>query len=277
MSAIQAVTFSQELASLPAHTHRNVHQIVFVLSGALDISIGSCRYHVNRPSAVFISHLEPHAISVQSQHYQRFCIDIHPDEIERDIKSARLLSILSNRPDTFRHVLDIEPLLPVLRPFLEELNTLFHCEDDEFAKTATALLRSILIILFRHAPDTFPFEENSISGTVEQIKRRIEQNLSKDETLDELAAHFHISRYYLAHCYKQITGYSIKNYRMLCRIAEARDLLASTSLSVTEICEQIGFSGLSNFSRYFKKEVGMSPIEYRTLHRHTEIKKENSI
>ena len=147
MSAIRAVTFSQEIASLPAHTHKNVHQIVFVLSGALDISIGDRHYRIDRPSAVFISHLEPHAISVQGQHYQRFCIDLHPEEIEREIKSARLLSILSNRPDTFRHVLDIEPLLPVLRPFLEELNILFHCEDEEFSKNAAALLKNILIII----------------------------------------------------------------------------------------------------------------------------------
>ena len=275
MSAIRAVTFSEEIASLPAHTHKNVHQIVFVLSGVLDISIGDCRYRTDSPTAIFISHLEPHAISVQSQSYRRFCIDIHPEEIERDIKSSRLLSILSNRPESFQHVLDIKSLLPELLPFLRELNTLFYSEDEEFAENTAALLKSILIILFRHAPEAFPFEENSISATVEQIKRRIEQNLSKDESLDDLSARFHISRYYLAHRYKQITGYSIKNYRMLCRIAEARELLVSTSLSITEICERIGFSGLSNFSRYFKKEIGMSPMEYRSYHRHTE--KENTI
>lgn len=267
MPAIHAVTFSEEVTNLPAHTHRNVHQVVFVLSGSLHITIGERHYHVERPSAVFISHLEPHVISVDGAEYRRFCIDLQPEEIERDIKNAKLISILSNRPENFCHVVNVEALLPRLHSFLCELEEQFNRADAEFSDNASSLLKSILIMLYRHAPEAFPFEENSISSTVQLIKQRIESDLTQDETLEELAAHFHISRYYLAHCYKQITGYSIKNYRMLCRIAAAREMLTSSSLSVSEICDRIGFSNMSNFSRYFKKELGVSPLKYRALHR----------
>lgn len=267
MAAINAVTFSDEIVGRAAHTHRNVHQLVFALSGKLRVTIASRQYFVDRPSAIFISHLEPHAISVEGREYRRFCIDLDPEEIERDIKSAKLLSILSNRPENFSHIVDIEALLSRLQPFLVELKEQFDRKDDEFYENTTAILKSILIMLYHHAPDAFPHEENNISAAVQAIKQRIECNLAHDETLDELAAHFHISRYYLAHCYKQITGYSIKNYRLLCRIAAARELLVSTTLSVSDICDRIGFSNMSNFSRYFKKEVGLSPLKYRALHK----------
>ena len=142
------------------------------------------------------------------------------------------------------------------------------CDNDgEFRENAVALLKSVLIMLYRHVPEAFPFESNNIAAIVQLIKHRIESDLTYDETLEDIAAQFHLSRYYLAHCYKQITGYSIKNYRMLCRIAASRELLASTVLSVSEICERVGFSDMSNFSRYFKKEEGMSPLQYRRIHR----------
>lgn len=270
MAGIQSVSLSREITSLPFHTHKNVHQIVFVLEGTLNININGAHYRIERPAAVFISHLEPHALSVDGEVYRRVCIDLSPEAIERDVKSAKLISILSNRPDGFCHVVDIEPILPRLLPFLLELEEQFGARDREFSENASALFKSILIMLYRYAPDAFPFEENNISATVQLIKERIESDLSHDETLEELAAQFHISRYYLAHCYKQITGHSIKNYRMLCRIAAARELLTSTSLSVSEICDCIGFSNMSNFSRYFKKELGVSPLHYRTLHRNTQ-------
>ncbi len=267
MAGIQSVTLSEEITSLPSHTHKNVHQIVFVLEGCLNIAINGAHYHIDRPSAVFISHLEPHSLSVEGNVYRRICVDLLPEAIERDIKNAKLISILSNRPEGFCHVVNIEGILPRLLPFLLELEELFNAHEREFFDNISALFKSILILLYRHAPLSFPFEENNISATVQLIKERIEGDLTKDETLEELAAHFHISRYYLAHCYKEITGYSIKNYRMLCRIAAARELLASTALSVSEICERIGFSNMSNFSRYFKKELGVSPLKYRALHR----------
>ena len=266
MASIQAVTFSKEIANHPVHAHKNVHQIVFVMSGELRVTVGERHYHIDRPTALFISHLERHSISVVGQTYGRFCIDLLPEEIERDVKNAKLLSILSNRPENFCHTMDLEEIFPRLYPFLCELEEQFNDKNNPFSESTVGLFKQILILLYRHAPEAFPFEENNISATVQAIKQRIEGDLARDETLEELAAHFHISRYYLAHCYKQITGYSIKNYRLLCRIAAARELLAATSLSVSDICEQIGFSNMSNFSRYFKKEVGVAPLKYRALH-----------
>jgi len=267
MSGIQSVGYSEETLGISSHIHGNVHQIIVILAGQLTISIDDKDYHIERPAAVFVSHLEPHSFTVTGDRYHRFCINLYPDAIERDIKSDKLLSILSNRPKGFCHIIDIEPLLPRLVPLLFELEAEFCGDDAEFRENAAALLKSLLIMLYRHAPEAFPYESNSIAAIIQLIKHRIESDLTYDETLEDIAGQFHLSRYYLAHCYKQITGYSIKNYRMLCRIAASRELLTSTSLSVSEICERVGFSDMSNFSRYFKKEEGMSPLQYRRIHR----------
>ena len=151
----------------------------------------------------------------------------------------------------------------MLQELLKEATT----KHKEFSENASTLLRCILVALYRHAPSAFPCDDNNIFSTIQKIKQKIETDLSSEQTLEELAEEFHISRYYLAHAYKQVTGYSIKNYRMLCRIAEARELLTNTSMSVSEISARIGFPDTSNFSKYFKKKEGYTPSKYRQLHK----------
>ena len=60
-----------------------------------------------------------------------------------------------------------------------------------------------------------------------------------------------------------MTGYSIKNYHLLCRVAATRELLETTDLSITDICAHVGFADMSSLARYFKREIGCTPSQYR--------------
>ena len=63
--------------------------------------------------------------------------------------------------------------------------------------------------------------------------------------------------------FKKKTGISFITYVNNLRVAKACDLLASTSLSASEICYDCGFNNKSNFIRIFTKRKNMTPIEYR--------------
>lgn len=47
------------------------------------------------------------------------------------------------------------------------------------------------------------------------------------------------------------------------RLAKAKDLLESTSLTISDICFSVGFENVSHFSRIFKDEYGIAPSSYR--------------
>jgi AraC-like DNA-binding protein len=79
----------------------------------------------------------------------------------------------------------------------------------------------------------------------------------------ELAATVNLGVSRLAHLVKQNAHTSIRDLVRRRRIAEAARLLLTTHQRVSEICYYVGFTDLSNFNHAFRRELGVSPRQYR--------------
>ena len=79
----------------------------------------------------------------------------------------------------------------------------------------------------------------------------------------DLAHHVALSEDYLTACFRKELGVTPIAYLNRYRVHQARQLLADTSKTVTEIALSVGFSDSSYFSRVFRREVGLSPEAYR--------------
>lgn len=86
----------------------------------------------------------------------------------------------------------------------------------------------------------------------------INENITRDITIDHLSEHFFLNRYYLMHYFKEETGYTIGNYITEKRLLLAKNLLRN-GCTVTEACFQSGFKNYSTFSRAFKKAYSTIP------------------
>ena len=246
-----------------AHSHAGAHQMIFVRHGEPILYIDGIRYTASAPCAVFISRLEQHSLHPGSGAYERFTINFNPD-VQPSGEEQRLLSVFTDRPEHFCHILRFDDTtaeqLTHLLSFAERELTL---GANAFPHVADDLVRAALVLLLRRQPGFFPSAREGNVAVIVAVRRLIEQNLCDDVSLTELGQRFHLNPYYLAHRFKAVTGYSVKNYQLRCRIAAARALLETTELRVTEICERVGFSDVSSFSRYFRREVGKTPTEYR--------------
>jgi AraC-like DNA-binding protein len=69
----------------------------------------------------------------------------------------------------------------------------------------------------------------------------------------------------MAALFKEVTGLSVMEYVMHCRLNAAQYMLETEDKTITEISGNIGFESVSHFSRYFKKKLGRKPTEYRKL------------
>jgi len=99
----------------------------------------------------------------------------------------------------------------------------------------------------------------------EKIVRYIKKNRNRNITSRDICRHFSCSRSYMSSEFNKYTGKSIREYINELRIEDAKLLLKTSSLSVTEIALSVGFTDSNYFSGIFKKNAGLSPLKYKNL------------
>ena len=82
-------------------------------------------------------------------------------------------------------------------------------------------------------------------------------------SIEEMAAEIGYAKYYLTAKFKEDMGVNLRDYISQQKVEQAKLLLSSTELSVSEIGSRLGFVDSSYFSAVFKKWTGTQPSEYR--------------
>lgn len=86
---------------------------------------------------------------------------------------------------------------------------------------------------------------------------------SPDLSLEKIADHCHISPSYLSRIFKKKMGFSLTEQVNRTRIEEAKRLLQMSDATVNETAAKVGFTDRSYFCKVFKKQVGLSPSDYK--------------
>ncbi len=105
-------------------------------------------------------------------------------------------------------------------------------------------------------------EENTVD-LIHDAQVYIEQNYSKDLILDDVSKELQLSPYYFSKLFKKRTGKNFIEYLTDVRMDKAKELLRNSNKSMKEICMEIGYTDPNYFSRTFKKNVGVTPSEYK--------------
>lgn len=101
------------------------------------------------------------------------------------------------------------------------------------------------------------------SGVVDMITGYLKENVYACISLNDICNRFFLRKSQLSVIFKEHTGKSPMQYFRYMKIEEAKKLLREDNLSVSEITDMLGFSGIHNFSRTFKNETGFSPTGYK--------------
>ena len=99
--------------------------------------------------------------------------------------------------------------------------------------------------------------------TIAVAKEYILKNYNNDISLDDVSREVNISPYYFSKLFKDETGEGFVEYLTNLRIEKAKELLSGTSYSMKEICQMVGYTDPNYFSRIFKKNVGVTPTEFK--------------
>ncbi|MBW4840228.1 MAG: response regulator [Paenibacillaceae bacterium] len=134
------------------------------------------------------------------------------------------------------------------------LDRLAKTEDNDTEPPTTAGTR---------LPALGVLPEEMTESPIRQAVRYIDAALPGDVSLQEVAAQVHLNPSYLSQLFKQQMNMNFIDYVLEQRMARAKQLLAQTSLRISEIAERVGYSDLAYFSNAYKRVTGMTPTEYR--------------
>lgn len=255
------VRYSEDVHPFTSHFH-DCHQLLYVVRGAVRVTVGERPYLAGPGSLVVISRLEPHDIRIESPEYLRYTVTLQPDLQGYDaLLGETLLSVLVNRPAGFQHMAELPDkgrAEAILAQMAEESE-----RSGRMRERMLLLLLSQLLVLFcRSRPESIP-ENTGNLWLIQQVRQHIEENFAAKCVLEDLAKQFHLSSSYLSHLFKQVTGSSVIGYLTACRIAAAKRCLAETDQPVGSIAASCGFSDHSNFGRTFRAMTGMTPKAFR--------------
>ncbi|MGV2881895.1 AraC family transcriptional regulator [Paenibacillus taichungensis] len=98
---------------------------------------------------------------------------------------------------------------------------------------------------------------------VEEIIQYIHEHFNESISLESLAEQWNYSIQYLSKQFKLRTGRSPIEYVIQARMAKAKELMIRTDATAQEIASSVGYSDVFYFTRLFKKQVGMTPGQYK--------------
>lgn len=122
-------------------------------------------------------------------------------------------------------------------------------------------LADILTAFLLHTPSEGGICDHS--GMAEDIISYINEHFPEDITVAQLAGLAGLSQFHFIRTFKRETGFTPHEYILHVRISTAKYLLKNTRLPIKSICFDTGFSSESVFCSAFKKQLGMTPGEYR--------------
>jgi len=106
-------------------------------------------------------------------------------------------------------------------------------------------------------------EKTQTNARIENILMYLQENYHRNITNEEISERFLYHPNYLSNMVKSYTGLSLHRYITQLRLLNAVKLLESGEKSIGEIAEVCGFCDIYHFSKCFKKEMGISPAQYR--------------
>ncbi|MBQ2083448.1 MAG: helix-turn-helix domain-containing protein [Lachnospiraceae bacterium] len=107
------------------------------------------------------------------------------------------------------------------------------------------------------------FGEPAGGSIIEDMIAYVERSFHMDMKLENIAPEFGYNSAYLGRIFKENTGETFGAYVEKVRMQKACELLKETDLKVYEIAERVGYKNVDYFHIKFRRNVGMSPAEYR--------------
>jgi AraC-like DNA-binding protein/mannose-6-phosphate isomerase-like protein (cupin superfamily) len=248
------------------HRH-DFFEVLYLSKGSGFHVIDGNKYNIQPPCVFFMSPGQAHKIEFSSDIEGFIFIFTSEFYLINQTNQNRLIEF----PFFFSIRQENRPLVLDSGKDVIFLETLFRkgiAEIDKGNDYPIDLLRSVLDLILTSCAALYKTDENSLSKgrghiVVKKFFQLVEENYQKNLTVNEYADKLAITANHLTQTVNQLTGKTSSQIIKAKQVLEIKRLLVHTNLSVTEIANRLNFPDQSYFTKFFKRETGLSPLQYR--------------
>ncbi len=249
------------------HRH-DFFEVLYLSKGAGFHVIDSNKYEIKPPCIFFMSPGQAHKIDFSNDIEGFIFIFTAEFYLINKTNQNRLIEF----PFFFTVQQDNPPLYLQSAADVEFIESLFKRGVEEIQKGSNysiELLRSVLDLILTTSATLYKSGESSLNKgkghiLVKKFLQLVEENYHNNLTVSEYADILRITANHLTQTVTQLTGKTSLQIIKAKQVLEIKRLLVHTNLTVAEIAARLNFPDQSYFSKFFKRETGVSPLQYRS-------------
>ena len=259
------------MQGLDFHTHSE-YEIFLFHGGNCRFLVGNQIYYLHPGDLLMMDGMTVHRAYVfgNEENYERSVIHFDAKWIEpllADLQIDDLLKFFTENRNGLIRTFEKEDLVSIENMFLamKKLDALDSSYKNE-AKRKLALVQILLKIdsATVRVMDKAQNYEDERTKIAEEISSYVFEHYRESFTIEDVASTLNLSKSYLSHLFKEMTGFTVMEYVMACRLTQVKYLLEmEPEKSIKEIAMESGFESASHFSRYFREREGMTARQYR--------------
>lgn len=259
------------------HTHQDAWEMVVCLEGSVCVNHDEQSIMLQKGQLILIQPGVKHDLEITNESAKTFVLSFacNNDNYLFSLQNT----ILRADPSTLALINGmVRELRDSFVPQMERLHLFRFIPNANSPLGAEQMiccyLEQFLILLLRNATmeqgnvvSSGAFHKVFQTYLSDQITSYIQDNLSGQLNVQDIAEHFHYSRARLSALYKEATGISIGEAITNTQIQAAKNLLHEGKKSIAQISEELGFSSPQYFSYKFTKLTGTPPSQYYQKHK----------
>lgn len=254
-------------------TRRKFYSIILLTEGRIEEHIGHRKYEFKPQTIYFVGENQLHAVEYWSEDVKGIYCMFDADYFLLCIKHQ----IKLNQFPFFD--LDKEPFIQLSERETGMMEHLFWKLNSEKCQKTTfnddLLTRMFLNVILLEAERIYnkkTTHENFSLSRKEQLTSQfqllVNQHFMEKRQVSDYADLLHVHPNYLNDLVKEVTGLPASHFIQKQLLQEAKSRLLQTNDTVSMIAFELNFTDDSYFNRFFKKQTGFTPLQFRKNHKH---------
>ena len=249
--------------SIPKYFRTSHYAILFITQGSLSGRVNMVDFEMKAPAAVYIFNDHVLHYNSSSPDLKVRLISFSPviaEELSRSLKYDNLHYAYA-RPAA---QLD-ETSMQTIMHYLDLIENLMQKESQERRTTIIKLIQSLSSFFNEFHADSLssqkPFSRSEeLAG---QFLSLVDMHCHEHHNIKWYADALHLTPVYVSNVVKQVTGRTAGDNITDCLVRKSKSLLLTSTLSIQQISDRLGFQNQSHFGTFFRRAVGTSPQKFR--------------